>query len=251
MSGKKPKISVIIPAYNGETYLAEGIESIERQQYEPLEIIVIDDGSTDNTAQIAKSLSRVRYVYQPNSGGPAKGRNRGLELAQGELIAFLDQDDLWPEHKLEAQVAYLANHPTLEIILGRIQIMRLTGFVDDRPQFEATSEDWANILLGSGLYKKSVFDKVGRFDETLPISDDLDWIMRARELRVCMVILEQVTLFYRLHQHNTINNRKARAHDFFVTLKKSLDRRRQQGMKSAVSIPKFSDFRESSSASTV
>ena len=242
----QPFISVIIPAYNGEIFLAEGIDSIERQHYAPLEIIVVDDGSTDNTAQIAQSFNRVRYVYQPNSGGPAKGRNRGLDLAQGEFIAFLDQDDLWPDHKLKTQVTYLANHPHLDMVLGQVQIMRFMEFVDDQPHFEATSEDWANLLLGSGLYRKGVFEKVGRFDETLSISDDLDWIMRARELMVSMVIMEEVTLFYRLHQHNTINNTAARQHDFLMTLKKSLDRRRQ-GQNATLSVPQFSDFRKSPS----
>ena len=245
-----PFISVIIPSYNGETYLAEGIESIMRQQYEPLEIIVVDDGSTDKTAQIAQSFPLVRYEYQFNSGGPAKGRNRGLDLAQGELIAFLDQDDLWPEHKLEIQLAYLESHPNLEIVLGQIQIMRFVGLVNDRPQFETTTEDWANLLLGSGLYKKSVFENVGRFDETLPISDDLDWIMRAREAAVSITILEDVTLFYRLHQHNAIHDKEARKHDFIRTLKKSLDRRRQQGQNLPASVPKFSNFREPPSLPT-
>ena len=91
----KPFVSVIIPAYNGEAYLAEAVESTQRQNYHPLEIIIVDDGSTDGTAQIATSFKgEVRYMYQPNSGGPAAGRNRGLKMARGEVIAFLDQDAL-------------------------------------------------------------------------------------------------------------------------------------------------------------
>jgi glycosyltransferase involved in cell wall biosynthesis len=239
----QPLVSVIIPAYNGEAYLAEAIESIRRQNYHPLEIIIVDDGSTDCTAQIATSFKgEVRYAYQPNSGGPAAGRNRGLKMARGNVIGFLDQDDLWSENKLELQLECMANDPALEIVLGRTQIMRLTGFVEGKPKFEFFSEPLTNVLLGSALFKKRVFDKVGLFDETLPISDDLDWFMRARERNVSMVVLEQVTLFYRLHQHNVIHNTLARDHDFIRALKKSLDRRRQQGDGTVASVPRFSDF---------
>ncbi len=88
-------VSVIIPVYNGDAYLLDAVDSIQRQHYKPLEIIIIDDGSTDSTAEIAADLrGDVRYVYQPNSG-PSAARNKGLRMARGEVIGFLDVDDLW------------------------------------------------------------------------------------------------------------------------------------------------------------
>src|SRR3982074_3555445 len=100
-----PLVSVIVPVYNGERFLAETLQSIINQQYRPLELIVIDDGSTDQTARIATSVSEVRYFYQRNQG-VANARNAGLAAARGELIAFLDADDLWQPNKLSLQVEY-------------------------------------------------------------------------------------------------------------------------------------------------
>ena len=98
-------LSVIMPVYNGAEFLAEAVASIVAQAYQPLEIIVVDDGSTDETATIVQSLGgEIRYLYQFNQG-PAAARNAGLALAQGDLIAFLDVDDLWPADKLAQQMA--------------------------------------------------------------------------------------------------------------------------------------------------
>jgi len=94
MMKNSPLLSVIIPAYNHELYLAEAIESVRAQKYQPLEIIVVDDGSTDNTKHVAASFRNVQYVYQHNQG-PASARNTGLELAHGELISFLDSEECW------------------------------------------------------------------------------------------------------------------------------------------------------------
>ena len=102
-------ISVIVPAYNGEKYLARALESILAQDYRPIEIVVVDDGSTDNTASIARSYREVRYVYQAHQGLPA-ARNTGLANCTGELISFLDADDYWPPNKLQIQ-SRLSNRP--------------------------------------------------------------------------------------------------------------------------------------------
>src|SRR5579871_1893267 len=97
--------SVIIPVYNAEAFLAQAVESVRRQTVKPLEIIVVDDGSTDNSAQVAARLD-VHYIYQPNRG-PAAARNRALTAARGQFIAFLDADDLWPDNKLAMQTEIL------------------------------------------------------------------------------------------------------------------------------------------------
>src|SRR4030042_4290993 len=116
-------VSAIIPVYNGEAFLAEAVESIRQQGYRPIEIIIVDDGSTDNTKRIAAGLKGdVHYVYQPNSGLPA-ARNRGLNEARGDVIAFLDVDDLWSRDKLEHQLLRLNDAPSAEIVLGYTQIM--------------------------------------------------------------------------------------------------------------------------------
>lgn len=227
-------LSVIIPAYNGADFLAEAVESIYQQNYHPLEIIVVDDGSTDDTARIAADLKDdVRYVYQAHSGRPAAGRNRGIKESVGEIIGFLDQDDLWPTNKLALQMPQLLSDASLDVILGHTQIMQLTGTVNGKREFEASSKPVDYMLLSSALFKRPVFETVGFFDESLQyFGDDLDWFIRARERGISVHQLEEVTLFWRIHETNTSHNPSIRDHaqgyDRALTevIKKSLDRRR-------------------------
>ena len=114
-------VSAIIPVYNCERYLAEAIESVLNQTYQPIEVIVINDGSTDDTEAVAKRFdSSIRYYAHPNKGLGAT-RNRGVELAQGHFIAFLDADDLWVADKIERQMAYFDDGPDLDMAFGYVQ----------------------------------------------------------------------------------------------------------------------------------
>ena len=104
----KPLVSVIIPVYNGERYLEAALKSVIEQDYCPIEIIVVDDGSTDKSAEIAKYFKEIQYIFQSNKGpGPANARNTGIRAVKGEYIAFLDADDIWMPNKLSIQMNYL------------------------------------------------------------------------------------------------------------------------------------------------
>ena len=121
MAQKRSVVSVIIPVHNCERYLGEAIESVLDQTHSPLEIIVVDDGSTDCTADVTKSFApHVRYVLQAQAGAPA-ARNRGAELARGEFLSYLDADDLWVEEKLERQTACLSDDPELDMVSGFVE----------------------------------------------------------------------------------------------------------------------------------
>ena len=220
-------VSVIVPVFNGEAFLAEAVDSIRRQAYEPLEIIVVDDGSTDGTRRIVSGLGGdVKYVYQANSG-PAAARNKGLTLAQGNVIAFLDADDRWPDDKLRLQLSCLAANPSVEIVQGHIQIMRLTHAGSTSPEFEEFSSPLTGPFVGSTVFRKRVFDTVGLFDETLRDSEDVDWFVRAREHGLSTMVLEPVTLFYRVHESNLTYGRDPRDFNTIKILKQSMDRRRR------------------------
>jgi glycosyltransferase involved in cell wall biosynthesis len=224
-------VSVIIPVYNGEMYLEEAVESIKQQNYEPLEIILVDDGSTDSTAKIAENMhGNIRYVYQSNSG-PAAARNRGLKMARGNIMAFLDADDLWPATKLHIQVLRLIKKPLLEVVMGRTKFIKMPGAPDVRfdIRFEGPENTLPSVPLASGLFKKSVFDKVGRFDESLQYSEEHDWFLRARELDVSIEILKDITLYYRIHDKNMSHKEDLWKQFMIKVLKKSLDRRRKYG----------------------
>lgn len=229
----RPLLSVVIPACNGAGFLAEAVESIRRQDYQPLEIIVVDDGSTDDTARLVGGLGcEVRYIYQAHSGRPAAGRNRGIKESVGEIVGFLDQDDLWPADKLAVQMPCLLEDASLDVILGHTQILHLGDTVDGKREFQA-HERVDYLMLSSALFKRRVFDKVGAFDETLVyFGDDLDWFIRAREMGVSIRRLEDVTLFWRIHEANASHHPSIRNHslgyDRALTevIRKSLHRRR-------------------------
>jgi len=171
---------------------------------------------------VALSLPEtVRYLHQTNQG-PAAARNRGIERAQGSLIAFADADDLWPEDKLALQLPYLMRDPAAEIVMGRIQQVLLS---------ETGAEDFGepafSVNFGSAIIRKSVFERVGLFDETMRYSEDVDWFMRAREGGAAIVTIDAVTLLYRQHDQNMTRGKSTSELNVLKALKRSLDRRRE------------------------
>ncbi|MDH4232639.1 MAG: glycosyltransferase family 2 protein [Nitrospirota bacterium] len=242
MNFKKYHMSVIIPVYNGENFLAEAVESVHRQKHIPLEIIIVDDGSTDSTAKIVAGLQgNVRYVYQANSG-PAAARNKGLRLASGDVIGFLDVDDVWSKDKLRLQLGYFEKDPSLEIVLGLLQRMQLTGAEGGKHTFKEWEGPVMNMHLGSALFRRSVFEKVGLLDESLGYCEDWDWFMRAKERQVPMVVHKEVVYYYRRHNHNITNDTETGLNFALKMLRYSLDRRRQQGKGQIEQLPRISDF---------
>jgi glycosyltransferase involved in cell wall biosynthesis len=224
-----PLLTVVIPVYNAAHFLPEAVESIRRQEYEPVEIIVVDDGSTDNCAEVATGLgSNVRYARQENAG-PAAARNHGLSLARGEFISFLDADDLWPPHKLSIQMARLLAEPELDFVLGRTQYQALPGGEIPNILFEGPENTIPPTVVGSGVYRRRVFDRIGVFEESLRFAEDMDWFMRALENHVEMRILRPPTLLYRLHGKNMTLDRKATSQQLMVALQRSMQRQRQRG----------------------
>jgi glycosyltransferase involved in cell wall biosynthesis len=222
----RERISVIVPVYNGAHFIAEALRSIIAQTRLPDEIIVVDDGSTDATAGIAASYGggALRYVYQSHQGAQ-HARNHGLRLAQGDLIAFLDADDIWIADKLERQLALAAN---ADIVIGMTRIMN-----------DESNEPFIFPSLCCALVWRSAFQQIGTFDPSLPYSDDLDWYMRAREEGLRFILHRDVVLYHRRHADNITNNHAARDHYHLLMLKKSIERRRQQGI---AALPKLSNF---------
>lgn len=225
----RPLLSVIMPVYNGEAFLAEAIRHVLAQQYHPLEFIVVDDGSTDDTADIAAVFSdHIRYVRQPNQG-PAAARNRGIEIAQGEFLAFLDVDDLWGDSILHRLVGYLEAHPEVGIAQGLIQQMHLvrTNSKSHPKIFMPVSEPYQFINIGSAVYRKTVFDKVGLFDPDLRDNEDTDWFVRAWEHNVPKAVLPEVVMFYRKHDCNmTLEQRGLVYFGLLKIYKRRIDRMR-------------------------
>jgi glycosyltransferase involved in cell wall biosynthesis len=220
------KISVIIPVYNSEKYILESLQSIFNQTYKPFEVIVIDDGSMDNSAEIIKQFSEINYYYKEHSGIGAS-LNVGLNKATGDLIAFLDADDYWALDKLEKQVAYLMSNSDKEVVYGYHQ-----RFYTKSLEELTTSElaDTQRILPGyfkaALLAKKEVFKKVGLFDESIRIGDFLDWYRRASDLGLNMGMISEVVFYRRIHGENSSLKNNVYIADYVKIMKASMDRRR-------------------------
>ena len=237
MTAPLARVSVIVPSFNGERYLEAALRSALDQTLPPTEVIVVDDGSTDRSAEIAESFGDpVRCLRQANSG-IAEARNRGLSSATGELIAFLDQDDVWPPRKLEAQVEALRANPEVGVVSGRMQV--IDGALPGRPwSARGRREAPAGTHLGAALIRRSVFDRIGPLDEDVGRgADDVEWLVRARDLGVRRLNLDEVTLLYRWHGGNTSSDIDSSADGQIEAVKRSLDRRRQRAAPVSVVIP--------------
>jgi glycosyltransferase involved in cell wall biosynthesis len=145
---KLPLVSCIVPVSNGERYLREALDSILAQTYRPTEIIVADDGSTDTTPAVATCYGdRIRYVKQDNAGAPT-ARNRGLRLARGEFVAFLDSDDLWHPEKLERQMRRFEARPELDHCVTHLQNFWITELEKREYGFSTTdSQRYCLVML--------------------------------------------------------------------------------------------------------
>jgi glycosyltransferase involved in cell wall biosynthesis len=218
-----PHVSVVVAAHNGERFLAEALESIFAQDFDSFEVVFVDDGSTDRTAEIARSFP-VRYVRQENQGLPA-ARNTGLGIARGELIAFADDDDVQPPHKLRVQARYLAEHPEVGCVLGRQEWIFEDGVEPPPLQRDPIFGELGGIQLVSAMFRRTVLDELGGFDPTYRYAEDRDLFVRMRELGIELAVLPEVVLHKRLHGTNMTMNRPE-SHPILRSLKEKLDRQR-------------------------
>ncbi|OAI54367.1 hypothetical protein AYO44_03605 [Planctomycetaceae bacterium SCGC AG-212-F19] len=221
-----PLISAVIPVFNGERYLEEAIRSILAQQYQPLELIVVDDGSTDGTRELVQRFSTVRCDHRPHAGIGAT-RNRGLELAQGELIAFLDADDVWTPEKLVFQWSAFRAQPDLDIVTGHVEQFHSSELdATITRHIDCPKQSVAGYAFGAMLIKRRAFDTVGLISEELERAEGIDWCLRARELGHRIKVLSDVVMRRRLHETNHSRTHRQALANYAQVLKASLDRRR-------------------------
>jgi glycosyltransferase involved in cell wall biosynthesis len=194
-----PKISVVIPSYNRANYIEKTIDSVLEQTVDDIEIILVDDGSTDNTRELVhnKYGDQVIYVYQENQGIPG-ARNTGIKNARGDYIAFLDSDDYWRPNKIERQLALINEHPEYGLLASRCDKIQCSGNIKkpNRPlsyQGRRGKSGWvlndlfqANFIRTSSvIIRRDCFDRVGLFDEKLKQAQDYDfWLRMAAEYQV-------------------------------------------------------------------
>lgn len=223
------KASVIIPVYNGSRYLATTLDSVLAQSHPLHEIIVIDDGSTDGSPAILRSYGdRLRVTRQENQG-VAVARNAGLRQASGDVITFIDQDDLWPPRRTEALIGALRSNPGALVAIGQVEVL----YERARPpsNLDLFGTTLREFLVGSLCVRKELFDRIGPFNTGLGYADDTDFYMRRREANIETVHIDEITLQYRLHENNTSSDRIATNANLLSALRESLRRRRKDGGK--------------------
>ncbi len=225
----QPRVSVIIVVKDGERYLAHAIESVLAQTTSPCEIIVIDGQSTDNTAFIAQSFTQVRYVRQSNQG-LANARNTGIEAACGELIAFLDHDDIWTADKLHTHVEYMVRNPIPRYTTSLLQFM-----VEEGAKRRTVGEDGAYEAPRDGCTPsalvawRDVFGEIGGFDPAYAVGCDADWFTRARDHAIETAQLPRVLVYKRLHSANLSVNTALNRQEMFLVARQSIARRQRLG----------------------
>jgi glycosyltransferase involved in cell wall biosynthesis len=222
----RPLVTVIVAVHNGERYLRLALESLFEQDYDPFEVVFVDDGSTDDSAAIARTFPSIRYVYQENQG-LAAARNTGLSLARGEFLAYLDDDDLIPPHKLGRQSDYLIANPDVGCVLARQEILLEPGV--EPPEWLSRDPifgDLDGIPLVSAMIRTKVLREVGGFDVSYRFAEDRDLFVRLREHGVRVDVIPEVLLFRRFHGENMNFRLRPAKHPLLRSLKAKIDRER-------------------------
>jgi glycosyltransferase involved in cell wall biosynthesis len=225
--GDRPRVTVMMTVYNGAPYIAEAIESILDQEWKDVEVVVVDDGSDDASGDIAAGLGPRVRVERTERRGMGAARNRALELASGELLAFLDADDRMVPGALERLVRALDDDDSLDVVYAHVREF-VSPDVDEETR--ATLRPAADRIPGrlptTMLCRRGAFLRVGGFPTHLKMGIGMDWAARAEELPLRSTMLPDVLFERRLHGQNNGLRERDRRTDYVRTVKAALDRRR-------------------------
>jgi glycosyltransferase involved in cell wall biosynthesis len=224
-------VSVVVPLFNAAPYIGAAIDSVIDQDYRPLEIVVVDDGSTDSgpdvvARMVARTPGLLRLAHQPNRGCGA-ARNHGVRLATGQLLAFLDADDLWTPGSLRCRVGAITADPNIDMVCGWISEFVTPGLSPAaRARLRAPVSARATRTSSTMLVRRRAFERVGPYDERTGRGVDLEWFLRADDADLTVREVAVPVLRRRLHDTNTGVRKAGQEGDYVRTLKAALDRRR-------------------------
>ena len=222
-----PRVSVIVPVKNGARYLAEALDSVRAQAFPDLEVLVVDDGSTDGTAALVRARGDARLVDGPGLGCAA-ARNAGVAAARGALLAFLDHDDRWAPGKLALQVDWLDRHPHVGWAVGRLQNFLEPGCAEPAWCAGGAARVELGLVPGTLVVRRAAFDAVGPFDPSYPYGSDTEWFFRAKDAGLAYVQMREVLLYRRLHDANLSAGRGPVLALLARIMRRSMERQRQR-----------------------
>ncbi len=223
MTAAPELVTVVVAVRDGGGFLAEALASVLAQRYEPLEVVVVDDGSTDGSGELAASFGPpVRIVSLPPAG-IAAALNSGVALARGSLLAFIDADDLWLPGKLARQTAALRERPELDAVFGHAEHFR----GDDPTAISIPSQP--AYAKGTMLIRRIAYDRVGPISSEWRLGEFIDWYGRAVDGGLSSAMLPEVVLLRRVHADNMGVRRRGEQGEYARVLKALLDRRRAAG----------------------
>jgi glycosyltransferase involved in cell wall biosynthesis len=204
----RPLVSCVVPVFNGARYLEEAVASIEAQTWGPIEIVVVDDGSTDATPEtIARLGSRIRAVRQDNAGAPA-ARNRGIAEASGDLLSFLDADDLWLPEKIATQMACFAARPWLDLCVCGTEHWWIPELADEASAIApALNREARTGGFPTVLARRDLFARTGPIDASLRHLDMAEWLMRVADVGGVVETLSDPLVRRRIHHDNASRRR--------------------------------------------
>uniref|UniRef100_B8HY40 Glycosyl transferase family 2 n=1 Tax=Cyanothece sp. (strain PCC 7425 / ATCC 29141) TaxID=395961 RepID=B8HY40_CYAP4 len=223
-----PMVSVILPVKNRETLVRHALDSVFAQTYRPLDVIVVDGGSTDGTAAAAQSYEGVR-VLQEESAGLPHAFNTGIRAVRADLIAFIASDDRWLPEKIAVQVAHLQQHPSTDIMITRFKYIH--DSLDTLPpgtRRERLEEEPIGRILETLMVRRRVFDQIGMFDPRFALSSDTEWFTRAKHAGITLNVLDQVLLHKYVHAGNLSNNAIAIQRELLLIMRESVARQRRK-----------------------
>ena len=222
-----PDVSVVIPVHNGERYLAESIRSVLDQDHAALELLVVDNGSTDATGDVARTFSSIRYFHLADKG-LSKALNYGLEQCRGVFLGFLDADDLWSPNRLAVQLEAFASNPAVEMVFGHVEQF-ISPELDEsaKAKLGIRNRHLPGRYRSSMLIRKESFWRVGPFEPSVDYGEFLDWYMRAEEQKIREVMLPDVLTLRRIHGGNLGYTDRHKRVELARLLKRGLDRRRR------------------------
>jgi glycosyltransferase involved in cell wall biosynthesis len=216
-----PLVSVIMAAYNAAEHISEALESVFAQDWRPLEVVVVDDGSTDNTAEIVSRYPEAIYLRQDNQG-PAAARNAAAASSSGQFLANFDSDDLLPPTRITDQANFLLAHPEIGAAFGRQEWLNAPAWMAR----DSVYGDVDGIPLSSVMFRREVFFELGGYDTSFVHGEDMDLLVRMREHAIEYFVIPEIVL-YRRYQPTSLTGGRPSHEPLLRSLRAKLQREEQ------------------------